>query len=83
MRKTVLGVYDKGNAGSVLHAQHTLIDTISNEVYAVVEVWSFYVGQGNWGGSRGPSMGEILPPERKPDVVVEHQTTAETPLLYR
>jgi hypothetical protein len=28
-------------------------------------------------------MEEILPPQRKPDVVVEHQTTAETPLLYR
>ncbi|CZR55366.1 related to multifunctional beta-oxidation protein [Phialocephala subalpina] len=83
MKKEVLGVYDKGNAGSVLHAQHTLIDVDSEEVYAVIEVWSFYVGQGNWGGQRGSSMGEILHPERRPDIVAECQTAAETPLLYR
>lgn len=83
MRKKVIGAYDKGNAGSVLHARHTLIDTDSNDVYALIDVWSFYVGQGNWGGLRGPSTEEILPPNRKPDVMVERQTTAETPLLYR
>ncbi|KAF8852180.1 hypothetical protein BDZ45DRAFT_678516 [Acephala macrosclerotiorum] len=72
MRKKVPGVYNKGTAGSVLHAQHTLIDADSDEVYAVIEVWSFYVGRGNWGGPRGPSVSEILPPERGPGVVVEN-----------
>ncbi|KUJ24471.1 uncharacterized protein LY89DRAFT_745355 [Mollisia scopiformis] len=83
MRKKVIDVYDKENANSVLHSQHALIDVDSDETYALINVWSFYVGQGNWDCPRSPSMEEILFPEREPDVVVKHQTTEETPLLYR
>ncbi|KAL3423941.1 peroxisomal dehydratase [Phlyctema vagabunda] len=84
MRKKVVGVYDKGNAGSVLQVQQDLVDIQTNELYAQITVWSFYVGQGNWGGPRGPSMSDIAPPaDRKPDAVVKFQTTPETPLLYR
>jgi hypothetical protein len=86
MKKTCLGVYDKGDAGSVLHTLHELVEVLGEgrtEVYARVEVWSFYIGQGNWGGPRGPRMDAFGPPERKADVVIEHQMTNETPLLYR
>jgi peroxisomal enoyl-CoA hydratase 2 len=84
MRKKVTGVYDKGDSGSVLEAQQDLVDTETEEVYAQIHVWSFYVGQGNWGGPRGPAMQDFSPPsDRGPDVVVAHQTTPETPLLYR
>lgn len=86
MRKKCLGVYDKGSAGSVLHTLHELVEIHEGkevEVYARIEVWSFYIGQGNWGGERGPRMDNFEPPERERDVVVEHQTTGETPLLYR
>ncbi len=83
MRKKVVGAYDKGNAGSVLQTQHELVDIDVNEVYAEISVWSFFIGQGNWGGPRGPTMEDISPPNRAPDAVVVHQTTPETPLLYR
>lgn len=81
MRKRCLGVYDKGSVGSVLHTLHELME--EEEAYARIEVWSFYVGQGNWGGPRGPRMDSFPTPERDPDIVTTHQTTRETPLLYR
>jgi peroxisomal enoyl-CoA hydratase 2 len=84
IRRRVIGVYDKGNAGSVLHTRHDIVDASKEEIYASIEVWSFYVGQGNWGGPRGPAMDDISPTrDRKPDLIVSCQTTPETPLLYR
>jgi hypothetical protein len=83
VRKEVIGVYDKGSAGSVLHTRHEIVDVDEDDVYSRIDVWSFYIGQGNWGGSRGPSMDDLSPPDRVPDTIVSRQTTPETPLVYR
>ncbi|KAK4181322.1 HotDog domain-containing protein [Triangularia setosa] len=84
VRTKVLGVYDKGKPGTVVETQTDLVDAATNESYARVTTSSFYVGQGNWGGPKGPATVNFPPPEgKKPDLVLENQTTNETPLLYR
>jgi acyl dehydratase len=84
VRTKVLGVYDKGRPGSVVETQTDLVEAGSNEVYARMVGSAFYVAQGNWGGPKGPATQNFPPPKgRKPDLVFEDQTTAETPLLYR
>ncbi|KAL4733796.1 HotDog domain-containing protein [Aspergillus similis] len=83
LRNKVVGVYDKGKA-SVVETEQTIVDKESGEVYASVVGSAFYVGQGGWGGPKGPATPNYPPPkDRKPDAVREIQTTAETAQLYR
>jgi peroxisomal enoyl-CoA hydratase 2 len=84
VRTKVLGVYDKGRPGTVIETQTDLVDAGTGEVYSRAVGSAFYVGQGNWGGPKGPATVNFPPPkDRKPDAVFEDQTTAQTPLLYR
>jgi peroxisomal enoyl-CoA hydratase 2 len=42
------------------------------------------MGQGNWGGPKGPGSVNFPPPkDKKPDAVDEQQLSAEAALLYR
>lgn len=44
----------------------------------------FYIGGGGFGGKPGPSTkGKNLPPDREPDLVVDHATQPEQGALYR
>ncbi len=80
----MLGVYDKGKAGSVVDSQMDIVDKETGEVYTSAVGSAFFVGQGNWGGPKGPATKNFPPPEgKKPDVTVSHQTTLESALLYR
>ncbi|KAK7752729.1 hypothetical protein SLS62_005281 [Diatrype stigma] len=87
IRTKVLGVYDKGRPGTVLELQTDLVDKASGEVYSRAVGSSFFVGQGNWGGPKGPATETFPPPAdaaaRKPDAEFEVQTDAQTALLYR
>lgn len=84
LRSKVIGVYDKGKAGSVVETQQDLIDKKTGESYAKAVGSAFFVGQGNWGGPKGPVTENFPPPQgKKPDAVVSHQTTKESALLYR
>jgi acyl dehydratase len=84
VRTKVLGVYDKGRPGTVVETQSDLVDATTGDVYTRVISSSFFVAQGNWGGPKGPATANFpAPKDRRPDVVFENQTTAETPLLYR
>ncbi|KAI1103297.1 Thioesterase/thiol ester dehydrase-isomerase [Jackrogersella minutella] len=84
IRSKVLGVYDKGRPGSVVEIQQDLVDATTGEVYNRAIGSSFYVGQGNWGGPKGPATENFPPPKGKaPDVEFEDQTSPQTPLLYR
>lgn len=51
LRTKVLGVYDKGKAGSVVETQTELVS--NGEVYTRAVGSGFFVGQGNWGGPKG------------------------------
>ncbi|KAI0874115.1 Thioesterase/thiol ester dehydrase-isomerase [Hypoxylon argillaceum] len=84
IRSKVLGVYDKGKPGTVVETQNDLVDAATGEVYTRALGSGFYVGQGNWGGPKGPATANFPPPKGKtPDVEFENQTTEQTPLLYR
>jgi hypothetical protein len=64
--------------------QQNIVEKSTGESYAQMESSSFYVGQGGWGGPKGPATENYPPPEgKKPDAVVSHQTNAESALLYR
>ncbi|KAF2788474.1 Thioesterase/thiol ester dehydrase-isomerase [Melanomma pulvis-pyrius CBS 109.77] len=84
VRSKVLGVYDKGKPGTVIETEQTLVDKDSGEVYTRAVGSGFYVGQGGWGGPKGPKTVNFPPPEgRAPDATRITQTTLETALLYR
>ena len=53
LRGTIIGVYDKGKAGTVTEVEHELVDKKSGEVYTRIVSSSFAVGQGGWGGPKG------------------------------
>lgn len=84
LRAKVIGVYDKGKAGSVVETEQTIVDKATGEVYCRMVGSAFFVGQGNWGGPKGPATENFPPPKnKKPDAVVSHQTNPESALLYR
>jgi peroxisomal enoyl-CoA hydratase 2 len=84
LRSKVLGVYDKGKAGTVVETQQDIIDKATGESYTQAIGSAFFVGQGNWGGPKGPATENFPPPQgKRPDAVVSHQTTAESALHYR
>jgi peroxisomal enoyl-CoA hydratase 2 len=84
LRSKVIGVYDKGKPGSVVETQQEIVDKATGEVYTRAVGSGFFIGQGNWGGPKGPATENFPPPQGKaPDFVVSHQTTAESALLYR
>jgi len=83
LRSKVNGVYDKGKA-CVVETQEDIVDKATGEVYTRAVGSAFFVGQGNWGGPKGPASQNYPPPKgKKPDAVVTHQTNAQSALLYR
>jgi hypothetical protein len=80
----VLGVYDKGKPGTVVETEQTIVDKSTGEVYTRAVGSGFFVGQGGWGGPKGPSSENFPPPSgKRPDAVSVTQLTAESALLYR
>ena len=77
-------MYDKGKAGSVVENEQDIVDAETGESYAIIIGSAFFVGQGNWGGPKGPATENFPPPEgKKPDAIAVHQNGAESALLYR
>lgn len=86
IRSKILGVYDKGKSGSVVETEQTLIDEDTATLYTRVVGSKFFVGQGNWGGPRGPSTPKYQPPEGREedaDRTSEIQLSNEIAHLYR
>ncbi|OQE25253.1 hypothetical protein PENSTE_c006G02147 [Penicillium steckii] len=84
LRNKVIGVYDKGKPGTVMETEQSIVDAESGEVYNKVLTSGFLVGQGNWGGPKGPSTVNFPPPANKaPDATHVVQSTNETAHLYR
>lgn len=83
IRGKVLGVYDKGKPGTVVETQNDLVDAETGEVYTRATGSGFFVGQGNWGGPKGPKAASFEPPKREPDATNEQPTSEETAHLYR
>lgn len=84
LRGKVVGVYDKGKAGTVTEIEHELVEKSTGEVYARILSSSFAVGQGGWGGPKGPKTVNFPPPEgKRPDASFAFATSPEQALLYR
>lgn len=86
LRSKVLGVYDKGKPGTVVETEQLIVDADTGDVYSRAVGSGFFMGQGGWGGPKGPSTVNYPPPkgrEAKPDVTASVQLTNEQALLYR
>jgi 3-hydroxyacyl-CoA dehydrogenase/3a,7a,12a-trihydroxy-5b-cholest-24-enoyl-CoA hydratase len=74
-------IYDKGSGALVI------TETISKDEHGAEIARSrssmFIRGIGGFGGDRGPSTKDNVPPERPPDTIHREKTTANQALLYR
>ena len=78
----ITGIYDKGK-GAVVVTEATSTDVASGEVLFKTRMSAFIRGEGGWGGDRGPSGPQNVPPEREPDHVVTYTTRPDQALTYR
>ncbi|CAD5216530.1 unnamed protein product [Bursaphelenchus xylophilus] len=80
----VVDILDKGSAAVIL-TNVTTYDNKTNKKLSFQQMATFQVGSGKFGGPRtNPREKKALPvPQRKPDRVVEVQTTKDQAALYR
>jgi acyl dehydratase len=78
----ITGIYDKGK-GAVIATQSraTLVDT--GEPLFDTRSSVFVRGEGGWGGDRGPSGPQNVPPDRDADQERTYRTRTDQALLYR
>jgi acyl dehydratase len=76
----IVAMYDKGKAAVVV----TETDAVSGGAPLYTTTSSAFIrGEGGWGGERGPSGAQNVPPERAPDHEVTYQTSSDQALVYR
>ncbi len=80
-RSQVKQIYDKGK-NAVVDIETKSYDE-NGELLIVNDLIIVARGCGGWGGERGPSVEENVPPARKPDAVVEERISPNQALLYR
>ena len=77
---TVTGMYDKGK-GALVTSRSVAVDG-DGETLVTASASVFIVGEGGFGGERGPSDGWARP-DRAPDHEVTYRTRPDQALLYR
>lgn len=77
----IAAMYDKGKAGIVVMESHATGEDGSPLYTTGSSV--FIRGEGGWGGDRGPSGPQNVPPERDADHEITYQTSPDQALLYR
>jgi len=77
----IKGVYDKGK-GALIVVDADTVDEKGKLLFRNT-FGTFARGEGGFGGDRGPSGPKNVPPERKPDAVVEMKTLPQQALIYR
>ena len=77
----IVAIHDKGKAAVVVMAATATLP--SGEPLFTTTSSAFIRGEGGWGGDRGPSGPQNVPPERDPDHVVDYQTSPDQALVYR
>jgi acyl dehydratase len=73
----VVAMYDKGKAAVVV------TEAESGEPLWTTRSSVFIRGEGGWGGDRGPSGPQNVPPDTKPDHEVTLQTSPDQAFVYR
>jgi acyl dehydratase len=76
----IAAMYDKGKAAVVVAENNAVSD--GEPLYTTVAA-AFIRGEGGWGGDRGPSGPQNVPPERAPDHEITYQTSPDQALVYR
>jgi acyl dehydratase len=76
----LVAMYDKGKAAVVVTESEAVSD---GEPLYTTTMSAFIRGEGGWGGDRGPSGPQNVPPERAPDHEVTYQTSPDQALVYR
>jgi acyl dehydratase len=78
----IVAMHDKGKAAVVV--TETVVTDLSDGTPLFTNVSSAFMrGEGGWGGDRGPSGPQNVPPYRAPDHQVTYQTSPDQALLYR
>ncbi len=80
LQSEVTAMYDKGKAAVVVTATTAVMN---GEPLYTNTASVFIRGEGGWGGDRGPSGPQNVPPERAPDHEVTYQTSPDQALVYR
>jgi acyl dehydratase len=76
----IVAMYDKGKAGVVVMA----IDvTLDGAPLFTTQSSMFIRGEGGWGGDRGPSGAQNVPPACDPDHSITYQTSPDQAFVYR
>lgn len=80
MTTRVVAMYDKEKAAVVVLANEAVTD---DGPLFTTTMSAFIRGEGGWGGDRGPSGPQNVPPDRAPDHQVTYQTSPDQALVYR
>ncbi len=80
LQSEVTAMYDKGKAAVVVT---TTSATLGGEPLYTNTASVFIRGEGGWGGERGPSGPQNVPPDREPDRRVTYETSPNQALVYR
>jgi acyl dehydratase len=80
LQSEIVAMYDKGKAAVVVTETTA---TLGGEPLYSNRSSVFIRGEGGWGGDRGPSGPQNVPPDRAPDHQVTYQTSPDQALVYR
>ncbi len=80
LQSEITAMYDKGKAAVVVSATTA---TLAGSALYTLTSSVFIRGEGGWGGERGPSGPQNVPPERAPDHQVTYATSPDQALVYR
>jgi acyl dehydratase len=78
----ITGIFDKGK-GALVVMETRSKDAASGEPLFDTMMSAFIRGEGGFGGDRGPSGPQNVPPERPPDHSVTYRTRPDQALIYR
>jgi acyl dehydratase len=78
----VIGIYDKGKAAVVATETQAVDKADGTPLFSTMSS-AFIRGEGGWGGDRGPSGPQNVPPDRAPDHQVTYKTSPDQALIYR
>jgi acyl dehydratase len=77
----LVAIYDKGKAAVVVTENRAT--AADGEPLFTTRMSAFIRGEGGWGGDRGPSGAQNVPPERAPDHQVTYRTSPDQAFVYR
>ena len=82
VQQKIVAMHDKGKAAVVVTETTATDDADGSPMYTLISS-AFIRGEGGWGGDRGPSGPQNVPPERSADSQITLQTSPDQALLYR